>query len=238
MARRKVWLLLVAVLVEDEAHGEAGPLLLLLERAQVVGDDARAASARRGRGSRPSCRGSAPRGRAGCRGARSGRRRRWPRARRSRRVAGDRSSGAAWTASSWSRASTGSMVTRSRARRSVRPASRGGSSLWVSASTACGNSSGMPCACTAIRLILRWSCGLPSVSATRACGTPKRCVAVSSKRTRSPVLAPPSSPAAIGHSFSSLRSTGSMRPPPPALARKMPSRRRCSRGRRLMGSAS
>ena len=32
----------------------------------------------------------------------------------------------------------------------------------------------MPCACTAIRLILRWSCGLPSVSTTRACGTPKR----------------------------------------------------------------
>ena len=30
---------LVAVLVDDEADGEAGPLLLLLERAQVVGDD-------------------------------------------------------------------------------------------------------------------------------------------------------------------------------------------------------
>ena len=29
---------LVAVLVEDHAHGEAGPLLAPLQRAQVVGD--------------------------------------------------------------------------------------------------------------------------------------------------------------------------------------------------------
>ena len=123
-------------------------------------------------------------------------------------------SGAACTASSWSRASTGSMVSRSSARRSVRPASFGGSSVSTSASTASGNSSGMPCACTAIRLILRWSCGLPSVSTTRACGTPKRPERARSKRTRSPSLASPSSPGAIGHSFSSLRSTGSMTPPP------------------------
>ena len=39
----------------------------------------------------------------------------------------------------------------------MRPASVGGSSFCTSASTPAGNSSGMPCACTAIRLILRWS---------------------------------------------------------------------------------
>ena len=56
MARRKVWPLLVAVLVEDHAHGEAGPLLALPAASTGRWRSAPAASARRGRGSRPSCR--------------------------------------------------------------------------------------------------------------------------------------------------------------------------------------
>ena len=102
---------------------------------------------------------------------------------------------------------------RARAGRCGPPASAR-SSASLSAITLSGKSSGMPWACTAIRLILRWSSGLPSASRTRACGTLKRpCGRGRSARDRRP-WPRLRRPSAIDHSRSSLRSTGSIVPPP------------------------
>ena len=66
----------------------------------------------------------------------------------------------------------------------------------MSARTLAGNSSGMPCACTAIRLILRWSWGLPKrFEHARLRHADSGRERARSKRTRSPFLASPSSPA-------------------------------------------
>ena len=80
-----------------------------------------AASARRDRGSRPSCRACCASRSSCCLCARSARRRQSPRARSSRPALPGSVSGAACTASSWSRASTGRWSSRSSARRSMRP---------------------------------------------------------------------------------------------------------------------
>ena len=58
---------LFAVLVEHHAHGEAGPLLAVRAASRGRSRSSPAASARRGRGSRPSCRAAALRGRASSR---------------------------------------------------------------------------------------------------------------------------------------------------------------------------
>ena len=70
---------LAAVGGEDHAHGERRPVLAFAAASRDRWRCARAASARRGRGNRPSCRASAPRGRAPCRGGHRPRRRRWRR---------------------------------------------------------------------------------------------------------------------------------------------------------------
>ena len=71
-------------------------------------------------------------------------------------------SASAKTASSWSRASDGSMVTRGRCRRSSRRFRSGSLAEAASASTASGKRSGMPWAWTAMRLVICSASGLPS----------------------------------------------------------------------------
>ena len=160
MPRRKVWPLLVAVLVEHHARGEAGPLLALPAASTGRWRCAPAASARRGRGSRPSCRAAAPRGRAGVPGP---------------HVVGDVGDGdvhdeaAAVLRVGVGRGVDGIVVVaridgidgeEGEIAQVGAACERRRLELCTSASTAAGNSSGMPCACTAIRLILRWSCGI------------------------------------------------------------------------------
>ena len=103
--------------------------------------------------------------------------------------------------------------------------------LGLGAARLPGKVSGMPWAWMAIRLVARWSCGLPSRSVTRAllhaeARGAARARSGRARRSRRRCVAP----RATGHSFSCLRSTGSMTPPPPASARKMPSM--ASRGAR------
>ena len=168
MARRKVWLFLLPCLVEHHAHGEAGPLLALPQRAQVVGDPLRQ--------HRHDAVGEVDRVAAHLRLA--------VEARAGPHVVGDVGDGDVHDpAAGVARVGVGcrmhGIVVIARIdgidgeevqRRAGRcgPASLGGSRLSTSASTSAGNSSGMPCACTAIRLILRWSPWIAERLAPRA----------------------------------------------------------------------
>ena len=135
-------------------------------------------------------------------------------------------SGAACTASSWSLASAGSIVTSGRCRQSWRPARPAGRAASASASASRGKTCGMPCAWIAIRLTARSLGNEPSRSFTRAVGRPKRPWRPISAATRSPSTAPSVAPGGMASSRPScFLSTGESRPPPPGSARKMPSTR-------------
>ncbi len=76
-------------------------------------------------------------------------------------------SGSANTASSWSRASAGSMVISGSSRRSVRPCRVGSSPARASASAASENPMGMPWVWMAISEAARGSSSRPTTSSTR-----------------------------------------------------------------------
>ncbi len=124
---------------------QAQPVDVRIQRAQARSTAPRAASARRGRGSRPTSRARAPRGRAASRRARSGSRR------RSRRAAASRRPAARSTRRRRNRfASAPSIVTSGTPRKSSRPSfafsGTSADQVRASASASAGHSFGMPCA--------------------------------------------------------------------------------------------
>ena len=94
-------------------------------------------------------------------------------------------------ASSWSRASSGSMVTNGSSDRSSRPARPTGFAATDSAIASSGKPSGIPCRCMAISDTDPGAAGSPSVAAIRAAGKPMRPLrAIGSASTNSPSLHP------------------------------------------------
>ena len=154
------------------------------------------------------------------------------------------SSPIAWTASSWSLASAGSIVTRGRARQSSRWLIVAAPAAFASSRTTLGKTCGIEWAWRAMVEIAFSEAIEPTIVTMRAEGGPIRLRSPGSTSTRSPSFAPFSSPAGIAYS-GCLRSTGSMRPPPPFIARNTPmamprrfSRMRITRAMRSPSSPS
>ncbi len=130
-------------------------------------------------------------------------------------------SGSAKTASSWSLASGGSMVTsgmeRQSSRRKPSASMRAGLAASEASMVSGRKRSGMPWILMAMRLIAFSLFIEPSRSRTFATGRPRRPRASVSTLTRSPSRASPRSASETINSFSrSFLSTGTMRPPPRA----------------------
>ena len=124
MMRWKEWRELAAVGIDDHAHGDCRPVLVWTQRAEVVGDALR----QHRHDAVGKIDGIAAHQRLAVeRAVRAAHRRRHRRLRRSGRTRRDWMGprpASAWTASSWSLASAGSMVTSGRWRQSSRPAER------------------------------------------------------------------------------------------------------------------